>query len=169
MGNLPIPSYPAVNGQRTDFTSIILGINGAPIPGITEINYGQELKGGEVRGTPIQPIGYTPGQLKPKADFTILQLEWNLLIPVLAQLASGTPISGYMQARVDITVQYVLPGTFAVITDVLRGCRVSNHEMSNKSGTDALMEKVELELFYVIKNGVAPIVYGPGPGQMIPG
>lgn len=167
MSTLPIPLYPAINGLRCDFSCITFLANGAPIAGITEINYGQELKGGEVRGTPIQQIGATPGQLKAKADFTMLQLEWNLLIPVLAVLASGTPASGYMQARFDIMVQYQLPSSPAIIVDVLRGCKVSNHDMSNKSGSDALQEKVELELFYILKNGVAPVVYGPG--GMLPG
>lgn len=167
MSTLPVPLYPQINGVRTDFSSITFLANGAPIPGITEINYGQELKGGEVRGTPIQVIGYTPGQLKAKADFSILQLEWNLMIPILAALASGTPLSGYMQARFDIMVQYQLPQSPLMIVDILRGCKISNHDMSNKLGPDALLEKVELELFYVLKNGVAPVVYGPN--GMTPG
>lgn len=158
---LPQPSYPAVNGARTDFTSITLLANGAPIPGITEINYSQELKAGEVFGTPVQMIGATTGQLKCKADFTILQLEWNLFIPVLSVLASGSPASGYMQARFDIQVQYQFAGSPAMIVDIIRGAKVSNHEQSNKSGPDALMVKVELQPFYILANGSAPVVIGP--------
>lgn len=169
MPNLPLPRYPQVNGLRTDFTSITLVTNGAPIAGITEINYSQELKGGEVFGTPIQQIGATPGQLKAKADFTILQLEWNLLLPILATLASGSPaLGGYMQARFPIQVQYQLPLSPFIITDDLVGCKVSSHSISNKSGPEALMEKVELELFYIIKNGVSPVVIG-GTNQFILG
>lgn len=168
MPNLPVPVYPLINGSRTDFSSITFLASGAPIAGITEINYGQENKKGEVFGTYQQKIGTTPGQLKPKADLTILQLEWNLLIPVLATLASGNPFSGYMQARFDIMVQYQLPQSPAMIVDILRGCSVDNHEMSNKAGTDALMEKVELSLFYIEKNGVAPLVIGP-QGGFVPG
>jgi hypothetical protein len=167
MSTLPIPLYPAINGVRCDFSSITFRANGAPIPGVTEINYSQELKGGEVRGTPIQVIGYTPGQLKCKADFTMLQLEWNLLVPVLALLASGTPLSGYMQARFDLLIQYQLPQSSVIIQDVIRGCKVASHEMSNKLGSDALCEKVELEPFYILKNNVAPVVYGNN--GMVPG
>lgn len=161
MSTLPQPAYPQINGARCDYSCLTFLANGAPIPGVLEVNYGQELKGNAVYGTPIQPIGYTPGQLKPKADFTILQLEWNLLLPILATLASGNAGSGYMQARFDIQVQYQLPQSPAMIVDILRGCKIVNHDMSNKSGPEALMEKVELELFYVLKNGIAPVVIGP--------
>lgn len=167
MASLPLPSYPQINGARTDFSCITFKPNGVPIAGITEINYSQELKGGEVRGTPIQTIGYTPGQLKCKADFTILQLEWNLMVPALAVLGSGTPLSGYMQARFDLIVQYQLPQSPFVITDIIRGCKIASHDQANKLGTDALAVKVELEPFFILLNGVAPVVYGPG--GMTPG
>jgi hypothetical protein len=164
---LPQPLYPQINGVRADFSSITFLANGAPIPGITDIDYGQELKGNPVYGTPIAPIGYTPGVLKPsEVSFTMLQLEWNLLVPVLALLASGTGLSGYMQARFDIQLQYQLPQSPAIITDVIRGFKVNKHQMSNKQGPDALVEKVTGDCFYVIKNGVYPVVIGP---NFIPG
>ena len=161
MSQLPIPAYPSINGVRTDFASLTFLANGAPIPGITEVNYSQELKAGEVFGTPVQMIGATRGQLKCKADFTILQLEWNLLLPVLATLASGNPGSGYMEARFDLMLQYQIAQSPIIITDIIRGAKVSNDEQSNKSGPDALLIKVELQPFYILRNGVAPVIIGP--------
>jgi hypothetical protein len=152
--------YPLVNGNRWSFASITFYANGIPIPGVTEINYGQELAPGELYGTNPQKLGETVGQLKPTASFTIYELEYYNLINALCALAAsqgtGAPNSGYMQAHFDILVQK--QENFGPIAqDVLRGCKFKKAERGYKSGPDGLMTKIELSLFYIQENGNIPL------------
>lgn len=163
--------YPLINGVRYDYSCITNLSNGLPIIGITEINFSQELAPGEVYGTLPQKIGETRGQLKVEASFTILQFEFDNLIEQLCIL-NGTPGSGYMEARFDWGVQYQasmngFPGP--LIQDVLRGCKIKKHDHAYKTGGDPLSEKVDLSLFYILKNGRAPIGIGSVPPAFIPG
>lgn len=163
--------YPLINGIRYDYSAITFLANGLPIVGITEINYSQELAPGEVYGTLPQKIGETRGQLKPEASFSILQFEFDNLLEQLCIL-NGTPGSGFMEARFDISVAFQassngIPGPF--IQDVLRGCKMKKSDHAYKAGPDAIVEKVDLSLFYILKNGRAPLGVTTVPPAFIPG
>ena len=152
-------TYPLINGRRYDFSSITFLANGQPIVGITEINYKQELKPGELYGTLPQKIGATRGQLKPTASFTMFELEYNALITALCTL-NGTTGAGYMEVRFDIQVQKqdgFGSNLGTLITDILRGCKLVSADRAYKSGPDPLQVKVELDLFYIQENGQLPI------------
>lgn len=152
--------YPFIGGYRYDFSSVTFTANGAPLPGIQAIDYGNELKSGEIfsNGTP-QKVGATRGQLKPFFTFDILALEYENLITALC-LLNGTPGSGYMEVRWDVQVmkqdgQGLNLGPLYV--DVVRGAKLEKVTKGYKVGQEGLITKCECSCFYVIENGQVPV------------
>lgn len=171
---MPTPIiYPQVNGVRYNFSAITFRApGGVPIPGIVAIDYSQELKGSLVYGTPKQPIGRTPGQLKAECKFTMLQLEYENYIEALC-LLNGTPASGFLEVAHDIVVQYQ-DGFGAnlgpLITDVIRGFKLEKPGHARKAGPDANVVDCEGTPMYILENGKAPIGIDPSSvNGFIPG
>ncbi len=170
MSQFPIP-YPLVNGVRYSFSSIGFLASGQEIVGITEINYDQELKPGDVYGTSPQLIGATKGQLKNTASLLMLQYEYENFISALCTL-NGTPGSGYMEARMDYVVQFQdgtpsNPGP--LFQHILRGCKIMKETDGYKVGPDANGTKIDLHLFYIEKSGNLPMVVTGNTSGFIPG
>lgn len=157
--------YPFVNGRRWDFSAVTFAANGAPFPGLSSIDYGQELKPGEVyaNGSP-QIQGMTRGQLKPKLSADVLAEEYENLIIALCAL-NGTPDSGYMEVRWDLQIAKqdgVGEFTGPLYVDLCRGVKIDNVQKSYKSGPEGLLTKIECSLFYILENGQAPVTINPG-------
>jgi hypothetical protein len=167
--------YPLINGVRYDYSAISYGSSafaGLPMVGITEIEYSQELAGGDVRGTLPQQMGATRGQLKTDGSFTILLLEYDNLIQQLCVI-NGTPGSGFMEARWDLLVQYqalVSGAPGPLIQDTIRGMKLKKVNKAHKAGPDALVVKCDVEFFYALENGRAPLGISNAVGNgFIPG
>lgn len=155
--------YPYVNGVRYNYSAITFRASGLAIPGIVAIDYSQELKGQLVYGTPKQPIGRTPGQLKAECKFTMLQLEYELYIEQLCIL-NGTPGSGFLEVPHDIIVSYQ-DGFGAnigpLIVDTIRGFKLEKPGHSRKAGPDANVVDCEGTPMFILENGKAPIGINP--------
>lgn len=152
---LPIPA-PLINGYRWDWSAITFTASGAPLPGLQDISYDEELTKGEVyaNGSP-QKIGETVGQYKSTASFTILALELENLLLALCAI-NGTPGSGYGTVRWDLRVAKqdgsgITLGPLYV--DLLRGVSIKKIGSSFKNGQDALVHKIDLSPFYLLRNG----------------
>jgi hypothetical protein len=164
--------YPLVNNRRWDFTSVSFVLSGAPLPGLVAIDYSQELKAGEIYANgSAQKIGATRGQLKPAASFDILAEEYENLVLALC-LLNGTPGSGHMEVRWDLQVakqdgQGLNLGPLFV--DTLRGCKLNKVSKGYKTGPEGLLTKCELDLFYILENGNAPIAINTANSQFVVG
>ena len=154
-----IPIIPDINGIRYDYSSleINLGPSGL-VTGITGINYEYELMPGEARGTAAQLIGRGRGQYKAKGDITLFSWEAQNLITALANLAAGIN-KGFMEWPFDVKVDKGDAGQ-PVLTDFLRGCRITKGSNAFKNDQNLLVEKFDLSIPYLLKNGCAP--FQPG-------
>lgn len=141
-------TFPLINGHRFSWSSIEINVNGTLIRAIKEISYSNNLEPGEMRGTHAQKGGRTRGELKPEASMTIYLEEYNELIKALGQ--------GFLERQFDIVVSYSEKNA-ATVTDKIIGARIKKPEKSFSSGTDALAVKCDLDIMFVIENGLSPI------------
>lgn len=147
---MALPKYPDVNGVRTSYCSIELGIDGLKLKGVTSINYREPGEIGKLRGTSPHPIGRTRGQVTPEGDIEMYRAEWDELLKKLTK--NGT--FGYMELSWPVTVAYaeeISPET--TVTDTLEGVRFLSPEVSNAEGTDAVKVKVTLDIMGILWNG----------------
>ena len=164
---LPVLNYPTINGQRYSFASCRFLTAGLPSVGITSVTFDQDLEPGQVYSILAQKIGRTKGQLKPTASFEMLEAEYMQMIPALCEIA-GTPGSGWMEAVFDMLIQYS-ENWSPMHMVFLRGCRIKKETATWKAGSEALFTKVDLDLFYYMRDGQAPLsVFSTAPA-FIPG
>jgi hypothetical protein len=145
---MPLPSYPLINGRRYSFASIEININGEAILGCKELQYTEALEPGEVRGAGPQVLGRTLGDYSVEGSVTVYREEWDAILEKLG--------AGYMAKVFDVVATYAEEGA-PTKTDKLAGCRIKNVEQSNSQGTDALEVKLDLHVFYLLRDNVAAI------------
>lgn len=142
--------YPLINGEYYDFASCSFDIAGTRFPGgLEEINYEDGLDPGEVRGNSTQLIGTTLGTYTASADFSAYLPQMDEFRSVLVRKYGNV-----YAARFNITL--VLERNSLTSTVEILGVRVKKISAAHKSGNDALMEKAELHVLGIIRNGVLP-------------
>lgn len=142
-------NYPDINGNRYGWSSIEIGVAGNITLGVKDINYENALEPGEVRGTKSYKLGRTRGELKSTASLTMYKLEW------LQMIRNFGP--GYMEYVFDVTVSYADTGQ-PTTTDIIVGCRIKKHADEPKQGSEPATVKIDLDVFYVEEDGMAPTV-----------
>ena len=148
---MALPSYPLLNGNRADWSSIMLDIGGGLLKtiGLKELSYKGSLEPGEVRGTHPQVLGSTLGTYSAEGSMTMYLAEYHELIARLGP--------GYMARSFNITVNYSPRKGDPVITDKLIGCRIKTADKSHSQSNEALVVKVDLFVMLVIENGGTPL------------
>lgn len=154
-------TYPLINGNRYDYSSVEITLNGSRVLGISECSYTSALEPGTVFGTGAQILGRTRGQLEESGSMTLYKQEFTELIAALGQ--------GYMEAAFDVTVSYRDTGS-PLTTDVLRGCRITSVADSPAQGSDAIAVSCDLHVMLIERGGlqaVAPLA-APQSGGVLP-
>lgn len=141
--------YPLTNGEYPDFASISLDFGGFRLPGgLEELNFEDGLEPGEVRGNSSQLIGTTVGTYSALADFSAFVPQMNEIRDALARRG------GLYLARFNITAIIERNG-FTSTVEIL-GCRIKKISAAHKSGNEALIEKAELHVLGIVRDGVLP-------------
>ena len=148
-----------INGHRYSFASIELTANNQVFLGITRISYGSSMKPGKVRGTDGEYVGRTPGDAEHRCEIQILQHEYQLLLATLGP--------GFGLVPFDIQVAFAEPYTYeqqasttaepeGVTTHMIRGCRITDADLSAQEGPDANKVDVILDPTTIIYGQVPP-------------
>lgn len=164
--------YPLVNGYRHDFSSVTFNANGQPLAGLVSIDYGHELKPGEVysNGSP-QLQGATRGQYKTNLSLELLAQEYDNFIFALCAL-NGTPGSGYLEVRFDLQVlrqDGLGLNQGPLYRDLCRGVKLVKPAKSWKTGPEALTVKCECHMMYLLENGQSPVTLNPSAPKFVLG
>lgn len=146
--------YPLINGVRHSWASIEIKLADDIILGITELNYKDKLDPGIVKGAGPRPIAFTLGNAEFDGDFTILLEEFNTLVTKLGD--------AWKSISFDIIVTYDESGSgLSTIVDTIKGCRITDTEASNSSGsTDGSVRKCAIKALDILWNG-----FSSAPGQ----
>jgi Asp-tRNA(Asn)/Glu-tRNA(Gln) amidotransferase C subunit len=143
-------SYPLINGYRYSWASVaaILGAGSftQELSGLKSINYATEVSRGEARGAGRQRLGWTAGNVAHTASLEMLKEEYMNLVEQLSA------IGPFLDQVFDIPVSYTENGVTK--TDKVVGCRIKKDAHDHAQGTDALVVKIDLDIMYVLPNGV---------------
>lgn len=140
-----------INGNRYSFVNLTVNANGRDIPrgSITALNYNPTQDPGIVQGNLNVPTGRTQGYATATGSIEILLSEAN---DFYANLTANGAVA-ILDVDFDIVVQYSING-IDVVTDVLRGCRITNLDASNAQGNDATKRTHSLSIMRVTLNGI---------------
>jgi len=146
---MPPIRYPLVNGEYPDFAALALDFTGFRLPGgLEELNFEDGLEPGEIRGNSMQLIGRTPGTYKATADFSCFVPQMDEVCAILDRRG------GLYVATANITA-IVERGSITSTVEIL-GCRVKKLSAAFKSGNEGLMQKAELHVLGIVRNGKLP-------------
>jgi hypothetical protein len=146
-------AYPEINNRTYSYASVEIDVDGDLFTAVKSINYSDSLDPGELRGTAVHRLQRTDGEYKAEASMELSLEEGYRLIKKLG--------NGFMLKAVKVTVQYA-PDNMPVITDEIIGCRIKKADNSNQTGADPSMIKFDLDPMYIIRDGVAPIIFKNG-------
>lgn len=144
----PFPRSPDVNGMRTSYCSIELGIDGIPVIGVDSINYRDTHEIGKIRGTSALPIGRTKGNGDAEGDITVYQADWNAIL--LPKLTLGGSV-GFAELAWPVKIVYAEQlNPQDTVTDRLVGVRFTAPDIANAQGTDATKVKLTLNIMQIV-------------------
>jgi hypothetical protein len=146
------PIFPEVNGHRTSYCSIELGIAGQPpISGVKSISYDENPEVGKMFGTNVKPTGRTRGKVDFEGSIEFYQRDWRNLMPIL----SMGGLFGFSEVAFPLTVIYAEEHSPQdLVADELVGVRFlgpkNNH---SEGGADALVVSVTLNIMDILHSG----------------
>lgn len=147
---MPAPSFPLINGNRYDYTSIEIMVEGIPYRGIKSIDYEDSLDSAKQYGTSARPLGRTRGKYDASGSLEIFLEDAVVLRTILAAVGNG----GMGAANFTIVVAYAEIGSPIVVVKML-GCRVKKVAASHAQGNDGITEKWDLDVMDITRNGVS--------------
>lgn len=141
---------PFINGNRYDWSSIGLGIDGEDSLHFRSINYKSTQEIGKVRGKGHRKRGRTKGESDSTGSFSLLKREANALKKRLG--------NGFMTGKNDfpITVSYSEETEGPIIIDTLEDCRIIDIDDAREPGTDALVTVFTIDIGRVLYDGIDP-------------
>jgi hypothetical protein len=155
--------YPLINGFEFSFASIELKFalpSGLIIvKAVKSANYSAPTEIMKLWGTHPEPIAQTIGKQDYEAD---VELYFSAAV---LQLQAGLG-PGWSQIFFDMHVTYQTPGNFPLITDIIRGCRLTSPEQGagmTAGGTDAVTRKYKLNPMSILYGGL-PMLQNPLAG-----
>ena len=144
-------SYPLTSGNKHDWSSVEIDVDGKIYTGVTELTYSDELKPGDVGGTNAQRLARTRGKYTAEGSMSMHTEDGHELM--LALSAGGV---GFKEKIFGVTCMYSDPGT-AVITDKLIACRITSTEGGGSDGGDPTAIKFGLDVMRVEWNGLSAL------------
>jgi hypothetical protein len=139
-----------INGIRYDFSSVIIAINGIKFGGVKSLNYSGTLTPGKLRGNRAQVIGRTRGSYDATGSLEVWKAEWRNMLEALGP--------GFMEQAFGITAAYSeLTTPQLAQLDEIVGCRIVKHEDQMSEGEEPLTVKLDLDIMYVVPNGLVPV------------
>jgi len=141
---------PLINGEAHSFARVELTVNtptgSRTFRGVKEITYDDKVERGAMRGTHPQKLGRTLGDYNPdNVSVTLYKHVWLELLPLLTQ----NDTVGFGETPFDIVIHFAPPG-LPLSTDTIAGCLVVGLGSSHSQGSDALVQKLDLDPMYIL-------------------
>jgi len=158
---MPDLSYPLINGSYASANSAIIKIAGLQFVGFKALEYDDDLKPGDVRGTHARILGRTTGVESAKGSMELFLPEFKALLSALKVLALtrfGGP-SGWKQVEFNIMAGYG-ENALDITQDELIGCRITSVGAGFSSGSaDALTRKCGLSIVNINWDGSQSLAF----------
>ena len=133
---------PLINGQAYAYADIIVTILGAPLAGITAIEYSDSQEVTENFGAGRWPVSRGLGKIESEAKITIDRAELNALI----KAAPNKRLQNI--GEFDVVVSYVPEGS-APVTDIIKNCRFKNTVGGASEGDSNVVAELELAVSHI--------------------
>lgn len=133
---------PLINGKSYEWADILVNILGAPVTGITNIEYEEKQGMENIYGAGRFPVSRGYGKIEPTAKVTLLMEEVEN-IQVVAPLGRIQDIPEF-----DIIVMFLDTGN-VTRKHVLKNCRFMNNKRASSSGDTSIPVELELIISHV--------------------
>lgn len=133
---------PLINGKSYEWADILVNILGAPVTGITNIEYEEKQGMENIYGAGRFPVSRGYGKIEPTAKVTLLMEEVEN-IQVVAPLGRIQDIPEF-----DIIVMFLDSGN-VTRKHVLKNCRFMNNKRSSSSGDTSIPVELELIISHI--------------------
>jgi len=143
-----MPAFPDINGTKTSYCSVELGIDGTRIKGVKSLNYRESHDIGMIRGLSSHPIGRTRGMVSFEGDIELYQADWLTLLPILT--VAGKFGFAELAHTIFSTYAEVVASPTETVQDILEGVRFHSPEsgVASDSG-DAQVVKLSMSIMNI--------------------
>ena len=143
-----MPAFPDINGVKTSYCSLELGLDGVRLKGVKSLNYRESLEIGMIRGLSSHPIGRTRGQVEFEGDIEIYQADWLTLLPILT--VAGKFGFSELAHTLFCTYAEIVASPTEVTQDIIEGVRIHSPENSVAADSaDAQIVKLSLSIMNI--------------------
>jgi hypothetical protein len=141
---------PLINGNEYSWGDIVCTVLGAPMTGITGIDYDDDQEVAEVYGAGSYPVARGYGRITCTAKLTLLEKE--------ARALSEASVDGRLQriAPFDIIVSYIPTNGNKIVHDKLRNCQFKKNSRSWAEGDTSKAMDFELLVSHIEWSGKKP-------------
>lgn len=146
--------YPLIAGVRYDHSSLDVKLAGNSYLGIKSLDWNDALEPGKGYGTAAQKLFRTRGQYDASGSLEMWAAE---SVNFEQAQISANANTGFYEIVFPIDVTYVSEGGLAPMTTNLVGVRIKKRSESSSAGSEPLSTKYDLDIMYIVRNGVMPI------------
>lgn len=146
--------YPLIQGSRYDHSSLDVKLAGNSYLGVKSLDWNDALEPGKGYGTGAQKLFRTRGQYDASGSLELWTAESVNFEQ--SQIAANSGV-GFYEIVFPIDITYVAEGGLAPMTTNLIGVRIKKRSESSSAGSEPLSTKYDLDIMYIIRNGVTPI------------
>jgi hypothetical protein len=154
-------AYPLINGVVHDPSSLDVKVDGISYFRTKSLDFNDGIEPADVYALGSQKIGRTRGQYSSAGGIEFYEAE---SVAFEQQLIAGATQKGYppgvglYEIAFTVTVFYQAEGPQSAWQVDMVGCRITKRTPSGlAAGNEALASKYDLNVSYIIKNGVAPL------------
>jgi hypothetical protein len=146
-----MPAYPDINGIRTSFASLVIGVDALPLVGVKSLNYRVTHERQKIRGTSAHPIGRTRGQVDYEGDIEFYQAEWyKFMLPKLSALG----VLGFSETSHTLNAAWAEEASpLDIVADQLVGVTFDAPDIAAAEGPDAATVKLTMNIMRIVFDG----------------
>lgn len=133
---------PLINGRSYSYADITVIILGAPIIGVTSIEYGEDAMTENIYATGRFPVSRGTGQVTPTAKITLLMEE---VLNLMTAVTSGRL---YDIPEFDIIVSFTDTSLIPVVHKI-RNCKFKTQTISSSTGDTSIPVEMELVISHI--------------------
>lgn len=145
-----------INGQMYDWSSVELGIAGAPVPSFTAIEYEDSQDVKKVYGKGRKAVGFSKGNYDASGKVTLHREAYDLLelaVPALALALGAIGVTSlYDLPPVPLLVSYGNRDK-PLIKDMLKGVKFTKRKTGMSQNDDAATVELEMDITEIAWNG----------------
>ena len=142
--------FPTINGLDVGHSSVRLVFGGvpAPISGIKDFSFDDELKPGKARGTSAQVQSRSRGTYDANGSISFYLSHWAAVLQYLVNQSAARGL-GWKELAFDIPFSFAEPSSGILIANAAKSCRITKNTLESNEDGNVTGMKCSLDIIQI--------------------